>query len=63
MYAIKANRQYKIEKEDKEKYIDLGYKIAELKDGKLEFEKFETEEMKEIEKLKAKLKKYEGEGK
>lgn len=51
MYAVKANRQYKISEDEKQKFIDLGYKIAELKDGKLVFEEVETEESKEIAKL------------
>lgn len=51
-YAIKANRQYKITEDEKQKYIDLGYRIAELKDGELEFEEIETEESKEIANLK-----------
>ena len=53
MYAIKANRQQKIAEDEKQRYIDLGYKIAELKDGKLVFEEVETEESKELKKLKA----------
>jgi len=61
MFAIKANRQYKIEPEEKQRYIDLGYKIAELKKGKLVFEKVETEESKEIAKLQAEVKKLEKE--
>ncbi|HUM43114.1 MAG TPA: hypothetical protein PKI14_09215 [Fervidobacterium sp.] len=52
MYAIKANRQYKITEDERQKYINMGYKIAELKDDKLVFEKVETEEAKEIAKLK-----------
>lgn len=51
-YAIKANRQYKISEEEKQKYRNMGYKIAELKDDKLLFEEIETEETKEIAKLK-----------
>lgn len=61
MFAIKANRQYKIEPEEKQRYIDLGYKIAELKNDKLVFEKVETPESKEIAKLKAEIKRLEGE--
>ena len=53
MYAIKANRQQKITEDEKQRYIDLGYKIAELKDGKLVFKEVETEESKELKKLKA----------
>lgn len=52
MYAIKANRQYKITEDEKQKYRNMGYKIAELKDDKLVFEEIETEETKEIAKLK-----------
>lgn len=51
-YAIKANRQYKISEDEKQKYINMGYKIAELKDNELVFEEIETEETKEITKLK-----------
>ncbi|HAE92125.1 MAG TPA: hypothetical protein DCG60_05695 [Tissierella sp.] len=61
MYAVKANRQYKISEDEKQKYIDLGYKIAELKDDKLVFEEVETEESKEIAKLEAKVKELEKE--
>jgi len=61
MFAIKANRQYRIEPEEKQRYIDLGYKIAELKNDKLVFEKVETPESKEIAKLKAEVKRLEGE--
>lgn len=66
MLAIKANRVYKITEDEKQKYIDLGYKIAELKDDKLVFEEIATEESKEIakledenKKLKTKIKKLE----
>lgn len=52
MFAIKANRQYRISEDEKQKYINMGYKIAELKDNKLVFEEIETEETKEIAKLK-----------
>lgn len=49
MYAVKANKQYKIDETEKQKFIDLGYKIAELKDDKLVFE--EVEESGEVEEL------------
>ena len=52
LYAIKANRQYKIEEDEKQKYISMGYKIAELKGNELVFEEVETEEAKELAKLK-----------
>jgi len=52
MFAIKANRQYRISEDEKQKYINMGYRIAELKDNKLVFEEIETEETKEIAKLK-----------
>ena len=61
MFAIKANRQYKILPEDKQKYIGLGYRIAELEKGKLVFEEVETPESKEIVKLKAEVKRLEAE--
>ncbi|MBU5677771.1 hypothetical protein KQI88_15235 [Alkaliphilus sp. MSJ-5] len=61
LYAIKANRQYKIEEDEKQKFIDRGYEIARLEEGKLVFEEVETEETKEIAKLKAKIKKLEKE--
>lgn len=57
MYAIKANKQYKIEADEKQKYINLGYNIAELVDGELKFEQIETKETKEIAKLKEEIKK------
>lgn len=52
MYAVKANRIYKITEDEKQKYIDMGFKIAELKGKELVFEEIETEETKEIAKLK-----------
>jgi len=60
-YAVKANRQYKIEEDEKQKYINLGYKLAKLENGKLVFEKEETAESKEITKLKTKIKELEAE--
>lgn len=57
MYAIKANRQYKISEDEKQKYIDQGFKIAKLVKGNLEFEEVETEETKEVAKLEAEIKK------
>ncbi len=61
MFAVKANKIYEITKDEKQKFIDRGYEIAELKDGKLAFEEVETEESKEIAKLKSELKKLEKE--
>ena len=61
MYAIKANRQYKITEDEKQKYINMGYKIAKLEKGKLVYEKAETKEDKEIAKLEAKVKELEKE--
>lgn len=52
LYAVKANRTYKINEEEKQKYINMGYKIAELKGNELVFEEVETEEAKELAKLK-----------
>lgn len=63
MYAIKANRQYKITEDEKQKYIDQGYKIAELVEGKLVYEEVETEESKEITKLKDEIKTLKAENK
>lgn len=51
MFAIKANKQYKIGEDEKQKYIDMGYKIAELKDDELVFEQVETKEDKRIAEL------------
>ncbi|WP_312907225.1 hypothetical protein [Tissierella praeacuta] len=61
MFAIKDNRQYKITEDEKQKFIDRGYKIAELKNDKLVFEEIETGESKEIAKLEAKVKELEKE--
>lgn len=61
MFAVKSNRQYKITEDEKQKFIDLGYKIAEFKEDKLVFEKVETEETKEIAKLKAENKELKAE--
>jgi len=52
MYAVKANRIYRINEDEKQKYINMGYKIAELKGNELAFEEIETEEAKELAKLK-----------
>lgn len=57
MYAVKANRQYKISEDEKQKFIDQGYKIAKLEDGNLVFEEIETEETKEIVRLEKENKK------
>lgn len=60
LYAIKANRQYKIQEDEKQKYINMGYKIAKLKNGKLIYEKEENEQDKrlaELEKENRELKK------
>jgi len=51
LYAVKANRQYKIAEDEKQKYRNMGYRIAELKDDKLVFEKVETKEDKRIAEL------------
>lgn len=48
MYAIKANRQYKIDESEKQKYVNLGYKIAKLENGKLVFDEEEKEELEEV---------------
>lgn len=49
MFAIKANKQYKITEDEKEKYVGLGYKIATFEEGKLVFEESEeTEEVAEL---------------
>lgn len=61
LYAVKANRQYKIEEDEKQKFVDLGYKIANLEKGKLVYEELETEESKEVLELKAKVKELEKE--
>lgn len=61
LYAVKANRQYPIDETEKQKFIDRGYGIARLEEGKLVFEEVETEETKEISKLKAEIKKLEKE--
>lgn len=61
MFAIKANRQYEIDESEKQKYIDMGYKIAELKGKKLVFEETEKEDSKEMAELKEKVKDLETE--
>lgn len=61
MFAMKGNRQTKITEDEKQKFIDSGYKIAELVDGKLVFEEVETEESKEILELKEKIEVLEAE--
>jgi cell division protein FtsB len=60
LLAIKANREYKITEDEKQKYINMGYKIAKLEEDKLIYEKVETKEDKkivELEKENEKLKK------
>ena len=51
MYAVKENRIYTIDTAEKQRFIDRGYKIAELKNKELIFEKIETKESKEIARL------------
>lgn len=53
MYAVKANKIYTIDAADKQHFIDLGYKMADVKNNSLIFEKVETKEDREIKKLKA----------
>lgn len=48
MFAIKANRQYKIDESEKQKYANLGYKIAKLENGKLVFDEEDKEELEEV---------------
>lgn len=55
MFAMKDNRQVKITEDEKQKFIDAGYKIAELIGDELVFEEVEIEENKEIAKLKEEI--------
>lgn len=48
MFAIKANRQYKIDESEKQKYVNLGYKIAKLENDKLVFDEEDKEEIEEV---------------
>ena len=48
LFAMKGNRQTRIEEVEKQKFINLGYKIAKLEKNKLVFEEVETEESKEL---------------
>ena len=48
LYAVKANRQYKIDESEKQKYANLGYKIAKLENGKLVFDEEDKEELEEV---------------
>lgn len=61
MFAMKDNRQTKITEDEKQKYIDRGYKIAKLVKGELVYEEVETEDSKEIEELKKKINDLESE--
>lgn len=63
LYAVKANRQYVISEEEKQKYINLGYKIAKLEKGKLVIEEVETEESNKIAELKEEIKALKSENK
>lgn len=51
MFAIKANRQYKIDESEKQKYVNLGYKIAKLENDKLVFDEEDKEDKEEIEEV------------
>jgi len=55
LYAMKDNRQYKITEDEKQKFIDNGYRIASLVKNKLVFEEAEKPEelTKEIKALEA----------
>lgn len=55
IYVEKDNRQYSITEDEKQKFIDAGYRVGKLVDKKLVFEEVETEETKEINKLKETL--------
>jgi phage host-nuclease inhibitor protein Gam len=55
LYAMKGNRQYKITEDEKQKFIDRNYKIAKLENNELVFEEIETEESKELERLKEEI--------
>jgi len=55
VYVEKDNRQYHVTEDEKQKYIDAGYRVGRLEGKKLVFDKVETEETKEITKLKAKV--------
>lgn len=61
LFAIKSNRQYKITEDEKQRFIDAGYEIAKFEDGKLIYEKAETDEAKLINELKTKIKALEAE--
>lgn len=61
MYAVKANKVYKINEDEKQKYIDQGYKIAELKGNELVFEEVKVDENKELEKLREENRKLKAE--
>ena len=49
LYAEKDNRQYCITEDEKQKFIDLGYRIGKLVGNKLVFE--ENEELGEVAEL------------
>lgn len=55
LYAMKGNRQYKITEDEKQKFIDRNYSIAKLENNELVFEEIETEESKELERLKEEI--------
>ncbi len=59
LLAIKSNRQYKITEDERQKYVEAGYRIATLKGGNLVFEKIETKEDKLIAELEARVKELE----
>ena len=61
MYAVKANRVYEIAEKEKQAFINRGYRIAELKNKKLVYEKVETKEDREIATLKIENKKLKDE--
>lgn len=61
VYVEKDNRQYSIAEDEKQKFIDAGYRVGKLEGNKLVFEEVETEESKQILELNEKIKAMEAE--
>lgn len=61
IYVEKDNRQYSVAEDEKQKFIDAGYRVGKLVDKKLVFEEVETEESKQILELNEKIKAMESE--
>lgn len=63
LYAQKDNRQYPITEDEKQTYINQGYRIASLEGDRLVFEKQKPKDLTIVNSLKEQLKKIGSENK